>query len=100
MPLPQIRFVCEGGGDKWNFVIEVMTCRARAAAKSVSWLRLFLFFALSRIAEHDEIAPEFGQDNLCRVPLDAISIGPFAGLQLAFQIDPRSLFEVLFGDLS
>ena len=54
---------------------------------------------LTAAVQHDKFTSKALQDNLGRITLRAILVSPFAGLQLAFQIDFRALAQVLLRDL-
>jgi len=49
--------------------------------------------------EHGELAAEAAEDDLGRVFLLARLVGPFAGLQLALDVDLRALPQILLGHL-
>ena len=55
--------------------------------------------ALPAGVEHLQLAAEFLQHDLRRVAVVAGLVLPFAGLQLALDIDLRALLQVLLGDL-
>src|SRR5260221_6185691 len=55
--------------------------------------------ALTATAEHGELAAIFLQHDFGRVFLGTALIGPFAGLQLAFDVDCGALFQIALGDI-
>src|SRR3546814_1396972 len=54
--------------------------------------------ATATAVEQHHFAPEALQHDLGRILVLALLVGPFAGLELAFQIDLRSFAQILLGD--
>src|SRR3990167_5536572 len=55
--------------------------------------------AVALAAEHGRLAAELLQHHLGGVFLDALLVGPFAGLQGAFDVNRRALLQILLGHL-
>src|SRR5690606_23823617 len=78
------------GGEARGIVV-VATAAVAAAITSA--------LAVAAAAQHGQLAVEALDDDLGRVLLDALLIGPFAGLQRAFDVYGRALLQIVFGHL-
>src|ERR1700757_2186052 len=55
--------------------------------------------AAATAVKHGEVGAEALQNHLCGILLDAALVGPFAGLERAFDVNLRAFLQVLLGNL-
>src|SRR6266508_2162419 len=76
----------------------LLACRGAGGTEIGAIIRAGLAAALAGPVEHGELGVEVLQHHFGRVLVLAGLVLPFAGLQLALEIDLRALLQILLGD--